>query len=310
VNADDEQPYRARVPANVDRPDQLLFRLTARQLGVLGVTGIVLWIAYTATAGLVPPLVFLGVAAVIVAVVVGVVLVRRDGLSLDAWLTAALRHHRAPHQLVPADRPVTPPPAWVAIAGSRQPVPAPLRLPARGIEVSGAVDLGSDGTAVLVQAGTVNFGLRSPGEQNGLVAGFARWLNSLDTPTQILIRARRVDLGVLADRIIAQAPSLPHPALEDAARRHAAFLDQLGADRELLHRHVLVAVRDPRDVRHAAGRAEQRAAEAVRGLAACEVPARPLDGPAAAAVLAECLQPDTPLEAPGDADALDSGDRR
>jgi hypothetical protein len=303
VNSADEQPYRARVSADVDRPDQLLFRLTARQLGVLGVTGIVLWIAYTASAGLVPPLVFLGVAAVIAAVVVGVVLVRRDGLSLDAWLIAALRHHRAPHRLVPTDGPVTPPPSWVASTGPRRPLPGPLRLPARGIEASGAVDLGPDGTAVLVRAGTVNFGLRSPGEQNGLVAGFARWLNGLDAPTQILVRARRVDLGVLADRIVAQAPSLPHPALEDAARRHAAFLDQLGADRELLHRDVLVNVRDPRS----ADRAEQRAAETARALGACEVPARPLDGPAAAAALAECLQPDTALAALND-DATPVGD--
>jgi hypothetical protein len=51
----------------------------------------------------------------------------------------------------------------------------------------------------------VAFGLRTPAEQNGLVAGFARWLHSLDGPAQILVRAQRVDLAHLADRLNVQA---------------------------------------------------------------------------------------------------------
>jgi hypothetical protein len=298
MNEPQEQPYRARVPADVDRPDHLLFHLSARQLAVLGGTGVVLWIAYLATAGLLPPAVFLGVAAVISAAAFGLVVGRRDGMSLDAWLAAALRHHRRPHRLVPAAGPITPPPDWVSVRGPRQPLPAPLRLPARGIDAQGVVDLGPDGSTAVVAATTVNFGLRTPGEQNGLVAAFARWLNSLDTPTQILIQARRVDLGVLADRILEHAPSLTRPALEDAARRHAAFLDQLAADRELLHRHVLVGVRDRRSPAHAA----QRGLDTARALAGCEVSAHLLDGHAAQAALAGCLTP----HAPADPDASDT----
>ena len=68
---------------------------------------------------------------------------------------------------------------------------------------------GPDGTTGLVAASTVAFGLRSPGEQNGLVAAFARWLHSLDGPTQILVRAQRVDLSYLAERIETRAAWLP-----------------------------------------------------------------------------------------------------
>jgi hypothetical protein len=127
--------------------------------------------------------------------------------------------------------------------GGRLPLPAPLRLPAMGITDDGLIDLGPDGTTALLAASTVAFGLRTPGEQNGLVAGFARWLHSLDGPAQILVRAQRVDLTEAADRILAQAPGLPDPALEAAARAHAAFLDTLAAERDLLHRQVTVAVR-------------------------------------------------------------------
>jgi hypothetical protein len=162
-----------------------------------------------------------------------------------------------------------------------------LRLPAKGITADGLIDLGPDGTVALVSASTVAFGLRTADEQNGLVAGFARWLNSLDAPVQILVRAERVDLAVVADRILECAPGLPHPALEDAARSHAAFLDDLAAQRELLHRQVTIAVRD----RRGPGHTVHRAVEAVRALAGCEVTASVLDAPQAAVRLAGCFDP-------------------
>jgi hypothetical protein len=107
---------------------------------------------------------------------------------------------------------------------------------------------------------------------------------------QILVRAERVDLTTLADRIADLAPSLPHPALETAALSHVAFLDDLAAQRELLHRQVTIAVRD----RRGPGHTLHRAAEAIRALGACEVDAAVLDGYAAAGVLAASLDPTGP----------------
>ena len=48
-----------RIPADVERPDRLLANLTARQLAILGVAGVVLWATYTATRHVVPAAVFL-----------------------------------------------------------------------------------------------------------------------------------------------------------------------------------------------------------------------------------------------------------
>src|SRR6266849_4915897 len=174
----DEAPLRARVPADVERPDKLAFNLTGRQLVILAVTGLLLYSAWTALATTVHPLVFLAFAVPVAAVAFLLAVGRRDGISLDAWVWAALRHRRSPHHLVPAEGPVVAAPAWVATtagSGDRLPLPAPLRLPAKGITPEGLVDLGPDGTTGLVAAATVAFGLRTPAEQNGLVAGFARW---------------------------------------------------------------------------------------------------------------------------------------
>src|SRR2546430_14527152 len=276
-----DEPYRARVPANVERKDSSLYDFTSRQVVFLPVAGLTIYAAWTALAKVVPPPQFL-IGAIPVAGFAFVLAVgRRDGIPLDAWLAHAIRHRRAPHQLVATDDAISPAPAWVqttAGRGDKLPLPPPLRLPAKGVTADGLRDLGPDGTTALVAASTVAFGLRTPGEQNSLVAGFGRWLNSLDAPVQILVRAERVDLTTVADRIHHHAPNLPHPALEEAALSHAAFLDDLAAQRELLHRQVTIAVRD----RRGAGHTLHRAAEAVRALAACEVTATVLDAADAA----------------------------
>ena len=307
---DDEAPLRARVPADVERADRIAFNLTARQLVILTITGLVLYAAWTALVPVVPPLVFAACCVPILGAAFFLAVGRRDGIGFDQWLLASLRHRRAPRHLVPSEGPITPAPAWITTTrgpGNRLPLPAPLRLPAKGITADGLIDLGPDGTTGLVAASTVAFGLRTPAEQNSLVAGFARWLHSLDGPAQILVRAQRVDLTRLGDRIAAQSPGLPDPALEDAARSHVEFLDDLAASRELLHRHVTVAVRSTRSP----GNTSHQAAETVRALSGCEVAATVLDPVDAAATLTGALNPSAESSPPPGRPApdLDEGEQ-
>lgn len=287
---DDQPPLRAKVPGDVERKDQLLWGFTARQVVMLSVTGLVLYAAWSALAPTVSPLVLLAATSPVAAASFVIAVGRRDGLSLDAWLLAAVRHRRSPRRFVPAAEPIAAPPMWAGIGHDEAQPPAPLRLPFCGVSEDGLIDLGPDGSAALVAASTVAFGLRSAGEQNGLVAGFGRWLNSLDGPVEILVRAERVDLATVADRIHGHAPGLPHPALEEAAVSHAAFLDGLAIERELLHRQVTIAVRDERSPGHTV----HRATDAVRALAACEVTASVLDHNDTTVTLAACLEPDAP----------------
>jgi hypothetical protein len=278
---------RARIPADVDRPDVIAFGLTARQLLTFAIAGLLLYGMWQALLPWVEPLILLVVTIPIVAATFAIGVGRRDGITFDRWLLAAVRHRRSPRRLVPAEQ-VTPAPAWVATTagpGNRLPLPAPLRLPAKGISGEGTIDLGPDGHVALLDATTVNFGLRSATEQNALAAGFARWLNSLDGPAQIVVRARRVDLAGYATRILDSAPGLPDPALEHAATGHADFLTELATERELLARQVTVAVRD----RRGAMRAAHRAGEAARALSGCEVTAHVLDAAGAAARLRASL---------------------
>ncbi len=304
----DRDCSRVRIPADVERPDRLLANLTARQLAILGVAGVVLWATYTATRHVVPAAVFLALACPIGATATLLAIGRVEGQPADRFIVAAWRQLRSPRRLVVAPEGVPAPPTWLA-AGSG-PLPAPLRLPLGGIDGDGTIDLGPDGRAVLCRASSVTFSLRTPVEQEALVAGFARWLNSLAEPAQLVVRAEPVELTAMIDGLLDAAPSLAHPGLEAAARDHARFLTELAASRTLLRREVLVVLRQPAGDRAATDRAggdpgaehlRRRAVEATGALAAAGVALTVLDGPAATACISRALDPSSPPRPPGTA---------
>ncbi|MGH9127474.1 MAG: PrgI family protein [Acidimicrobiales bacterium] len=218
--AEDRDAGRVRIPADVGRSDKLLAGLNARQLAILAVAGVVLWVAYTATRHVVPVVGFAAVAVPVGGAATLLAVGRVEGQPADRLVLAAWRHHRSPRRLVPAPGGVPASPAWVAVPGVS--LPAPLRLPLASIDAEGVVDLGGDGLAVICRASSVTFALRTPAEQEALVAGFARWCNSLTEPAQILVRAEPVNLTPMIDAVLQAAPGLPHPGLEAAAREHAA----------------------------------------------------------------------------------------
>jgi hypothetical protein len=118
-----------------------------------------------------------------------------------------------------------------------------------------------------------------------------------------------VDLSHLAERLHQTAPDLMDPAVEAAARDHAAFLTGLNASHDLLSRRVLIVLRDIPTDQHTGGLpwkrrrtlrqasaavVVRRGEEAVRALTGLGITARLLDATEASAVLAESLSPGQP----------------
>jgi hypothetical protein len=252
-----------RIPADVDREDRVIGPLTARQLLILAITGIVLYGAYTLTREFVPLVAFLIVAIPIGVTAAFLALGQRDGITLDRLVLAALRQRMSPQHRVAAPEGIRPAPEWLGSqvanssskgrakgkdggdAAASAVSPAALRLPAEAVTDTGVIDLGKDGVAVVAVCSTINFGLRTPAEQESLVASFGRYLHSLTAPVQVLVRAERLDLSGQIAELREQAGGLPHPALERAAREHAEYLDQLGRATDLLRRQVLLILREP-----------------------------------------------------------------
>lgn len=273
---------RVRIPADVDQPDRILAGLTARQLGILSAAAVLVWALYWATGPWLPLPAQAAIAAPIIAAAVVIALGERDGLSGDRFVLAAWRWRRSPARLVPADEPICPPPEWL---DAGEPLPAPLDAPVKAVDADGVVDLGVHGAAILCEASAGNFALRTHAEQQALVAGFGRWLNAADTPVQIVVRSRPLDLCDSVDRLRHAAGGLPHPALETAAREHADFLASL-TGQGLLERDTFLVLRDPGPPDVAADVLARRAQEAQRRLAGAGVSLRPLDPAEAEAALA------------------------
>jgi PrgI family protein len=288
-----------RIPADVDLPDRVLAGLTARQLLVLSVTGIVLYVAWTATRGVVALPVFL-LGAIPVGVTAAIlVLGQRDGISLDRLMLAALGQRLTPRYQVTAPEGVHPVPRWLATrvttpAGESPTTasPAALDLPAEGVSEAGVVDLGADGLALVAVCGTVNFALRTPAEQESLIAGFGRYLHSLTAPVQVLVRAQRLDLSGQIAELHSAAGGLPHPALEQAAHEHATYLTHLTHTADLLRRQVLLVLREPRGTA-AEARLIRRVGEATDLLRPAGITVTALDAGQATAVLVASCNPDS-----------------
>ncbi len=291
-----------RIPADVEAPDRILGSFTARQVLILASTGAALYAAYAAFGEQVPIAVFAAIALPVAVAGILLAVGRHEGTPLDAYLLAALRHGRAPKHLVSTMEEAPQPPTW--IAADPGPLPAPLRLPARGVVGDGLIDLGPDGVAAVAEVSTVSFALRTPDEQDALVSVFGRWLNSLSGPVQILVRAERVNLSETIGDLQHSAAQLPHPALAHAAREHAAFLADLSTRHDLLRRQVLLIVREPatgpQGRTAAASRALRRLDEASRVLGGCGLAVRLLDARAVTALLVSCFDPATPPLADGD----------
>ncbi|MHB1615271.1 MAG: PrgI family protein [Actinomycetes bacterium] len=297
ASADRVRHGRVRIPADVEREDRILAGLTARQLALLAAPGVLLWAAYLGSRRWVPAPVFAAVALPIAVAVVTLVLGRRDGLSLDRLAAAWARQARGPRRLVPAPDGVPQPPDWAG--RDRQPRPAVLRLPARHLTGDGIIDLGADGTAILCRASAVSFALRTPVEQQALIAAFGRYLNGLTIDVQVLVRSEPIDLTATIGDLHDRAGGLPHPALERAARAHAAFLTELTEQRDLLTRQVLLVFHDPDSGDSAAERLQRIAADAKAALSVAGITVTVLDGPAASAVFARAADPWAPTRPAG-----------
>jgi hypothetical protein len=263
----------ARIPSDVSRPDRVVGPFTARQAAILAGTGATLYLLWIGLRSLLTPPLFLAGAVPVAAAAVVIALGQRDGLSMDRLLIAALCHRLTPRAL-PSDpaEPSAPGgagsigevPGWIGAhttvddngpwsGRGRRPSGFPARAVTRvaggrGPGGVGVVDLGPDGLVVIAVASTVNFALRTPAEQDGLVAGFARYLHALGGPVQILIRALPVDLHTHLQHLHTQARRLAHPALAIAAHSHLNHLAQLAqqdGDNALLTPQVLLVLREP-----------------------------------------------------------------
>ena len=283
-----------RVPADVERDDRLAFGLSGKQLAIIAAAAVAGYGLAGALSGVLPEPLPLAAAGLVVLAGMALALVRHAGLPGDRLALAALRFVAAPRRRVLAPEGL--PARWArAPAGGRI---APLALPLRRIAPSGIVELVDGSHCLLLAATGVGFELRAAAEQAALVAAFARFLNGLAEPVQIVVQTEQVSLAGHAERLERDAGELAGP-LRDAAEGHAAYLRALGADGEpLRRRRIVLVLRTARPAATAEVALKRAAGQASELLGAAAVELRRVGGEEAAALLARSL------DAPGPADGV------
>jgi hypothetical protein len=157
---------------------------------------------------------------------------------------------------------------------------------------------GGDCRAVL-EAGSVNFALKSEAEQEAILSNYRRFLNALSYPVQILVRVVPTDVEVYLAGLRAGQQARDGDVWRRLAQDHETFVRTIARERTLLDRRGYVIVpagtggafdrtgiawprrrrARERSTLLAARRALAfRCAEIEQGLAAFGVPVRRLDG--------------------------------
>jgi hypothetical protein len=279
-----------KVPADVEREDRLAFGLTARQLAILAGSAVAGYGLADALGAVLPEPLPLAAGGLVVLAGLSLALLRHAGLAGDRLALAAARFVAAPRRrvLAPEGLPAPLPGAPKTARVTR------LELPLRAILSSGVVELGDGSHCLLLTARGSGFELRAAAEQAALVAAFARFLNGLSEPLQIVVQSERISLEGPAGRLEQQAATRSAP-IRAAARSHAAYLRSLGGASEPLRRRRIVLVLRASGQRATAEVALARAADqAGELLAAAGVELTTLAGEEAAALLARSFDPPGP----------------
>ena len=302
----------ARIPADIDTPDKILYGLTARQAAILAVTALACYALWRGLGPLVPPVALVVGLIPIVGAATVVALGRRDGLSMDQWLLAAARSARSPRRLVPAPEGVTVPPGWAPdLPPGTGPAPAVLRLPAEAIGSDGTIVTGPASAATMVATTTVNIGLRTGDEQWALLGAYGRWLNSLTGPVQVVVSAQRADLTGYAARVTDTAAGSGQRRPRRRGGRLRRFPARPGHAAGIRCGAPSPSSPPPPAHRNPAGEARRRGEHTATALSALGVQTRLLDGPTVTAVITAATdpyqytdaswprsQPHTPITAP------------
>ncbi|MBL8031604.1 MAG: hypothetical protein JNK33_04760 [Candidatus Doudnabacteria bacterium] len=100
-----------------------------------------------------------------------------------------------------------------------------------------------DGTlrAVLAISST-NFDLKSEEEQNGIVYGYQRFLNSVEFPIQVLMQSRRLDIADYVERLKIATQRQTNELLKMQAQYYVEFIAQLVADANVMSKSFYIIV--------------------------------------------------------------------
>ncbi|MBP9686750.1 MAG: hypothetical protein KBD66_03040 [Candidatus Doudnabacteria bacterium] len=95
--------------------------------------------------------------------------------------------------------------------------------------------------AVLAVSST-NFDLKNEDEQNGIIFGYQRFLNSLDFPIQILMQSRKLNIAEYISKLQMQTQRLDNELLRMQSTYYIDFISELVNDANIMSKNFYIVV--------------------------------------------------------------------
>ena len=95
---------------------------------------------------------------------------------------------------------------------------------------------------IILKCSTINFLLKSSEEQDAIIIGFQRFLNSLDFPLQILVRSSKLDINGYLSKLHDRAVSQTNPLLQNQTYEYILYLKKLVEVAQIMKKEFYVII--------------------------------------------------------------------
>lgn len=100
-----------------------------------------------------------------------------------------------------------------------------------------------DGSArIVMKCTTINFLLKSTEEQDSIIVGFQRFLNSLDFPVQIMVRSSKLDINGYLDKLQMMAVKQQNSLLQNQTYEYIEYLRKLVEVAQIMKKDFYIIV--------------------------------------------------------------------
>lgn len=102
--------------------------------------------------------------------------------------------------------------------------------------------LKNGGLRAVVQVDPLNFNLKSETEQQGIIAGYEGFVNTLTFPVEIVIRSMKVNIDPYIEQTRVQAEKQSNPLLKSQTEAYCAFIEKIVDVADIMQKKFFVVV--------------------------------------------------------------------
>jgi hypothetical protein len=129
----------------------------------------------------------------------------------------------------------------IRVGGKRTQASTQRYLPIAEIR-NDTVLLKNGGLRAVLLVDPLNFNLKSETEQQGIIAGYEAFVNTLTFPIQIVVRSTKINIDPYMEQIRSQAEHQENPLLKEQTEAYATFIQKIVDVADIMQKRFYVIV--------------------------------------------------------------------